>query len=167
MSAGARLTVMRLAGRARPEAISADRTRSRDSATALSPRPTMVKATVPEAICTWTSTGRASTPSKATVDTRATMSAPRPGSPMGQNVCRTSARAQAVKWAGPNRVWSELESSRRILANKRISYGSATVPNLSWLALGSKCLPLFAVPRQRGADSIPATDKKFNTLFLS
>ncbi len=36
----------------------------------------MVKATVPEAICTWTSTGRASTPSKATVDTRATMSAP-------------------------------------------------------------------------------------------
>jgi hypothetical protein len=37
----------------------------------------MVKATVPEAICTWTSTGRASTPSKATVDTRATISAPR------------------------------------------------------------------------------------------
>ena len=71
---------MRLAGRARPEAISAERTRSRDSATALSPRPTMVKATVPEAICTWTSTGRASTPSKATVDTRATISAPRPGS---------------------------------------------------------------------------------------
>ena len=39
----------------------------------------MVKATVPEAICTWTSTGRVSTPSKATVDTRATMSAPAPG----------------------------------------------------------------------------------------
>ena len=71
---------MRLAGSARPEAISAERTRSRDSATALSPSPTMVKATVPEAICTWTSTGRASTPSKATVETRATISAPRPGS---------------------------------------------------------------------------------------
>ena len=40
----------------------------------------MVKATVPGAICTWTSTGRASTPSKATVETRATISAPRPGS---------------------------------------------------------------------------------------
>ena len=66
---------MRLAGSARPEATSAERTRSRDSATALSPRPTMVKATVPAAICTWTSTGRASTPSNATVDTRATMSA--------------------------------------------------------------------------------------------
>src|SRR6476620_7826754 len=42
MSAGARLTVMRLAGSARPEAISAERTRSRDSATALSARPTTV-----------------------------------------------------------------------------------------------------------------------------
>ena len=67
---------MRLAGRARPEAISAERTRSRNSATALSPRPTTVKATAPPAICTWTSTGRASTPSKATVDTRDTMSGP-------------------------------------------------------------------------------------------
>jgi hypothetical protein len=52
MSAGARLTVIRLAGSASPEAMSAERTRSRDSATALSPRPTMVNATVPEAICT-------------------------------------------------------------------------------------------------------------------
>ena len=34
---------MRLAGSARPEAFSAARTRSRDSATALSPRPTSVK----------------------------------------------------------------------------------------------------------------------------
>src|SRR5271154_5707769 len=76
MSAGARVTVVRLAGRARPEAISAERPRSRDSATALSPRPTTVKATAPPAICTWTSTGRASTPSKATVDTRDTMSWP-------------------------------------------------------------------------------------------
>ena len=38
-----------------------------------------MKATVPEAICTWTSTGRASTPSKATVDTRDTIPAPRLG----------------------------------------------------------------------------------------
>ena len=42
------ITVMRLAGSARPEAINAERTRSRNSATALSPRPTMVKATVPD-----------------------------------------------------------------------------------------------------------------------
>jgi hypothetical protein len=47
----------------------------------------MVKATVPEAICTWTSTGRASTPSKAIVDTRATMSAPR----LGSSIVRTFA----------------------------------------------------------------------------
>src|SRR5579883_1778087 len=73
MSAGARLTVMRLAGKARPEALSAARTRSRDSPTALSARPTTMKAMAPGAICTWTSTGRASMPSKATVDTRATM----------------------------------------------------------------------------------------------
>src|ERR1700676_2558652 len=76
MSAGARLTVMRLAGSARPEAMRAERTRSRDSATALSPRPTIMKTTVPEAICTCTSTGLASTPSKATVDTRDTISPP-------------------------------------------------------------------------------------------
>jgi hypothetical protein len=79
MSAGARLTVMRLAGSASPDAISAERTRSRDSATALSPRPTIMKTTVPEAICTCTSTGRASTPSNATVDTRDTISPPCPG----------------------------------------------------------------------------------------
>ena len=65
---------MRLAGSARPEAVSAARTRSRDSPTALSARPTMVKATSPLAICTCTSTGRVSTPSNATVATRVTMS---------------------------------------------------------------------------------------------
>ena len=64
---------MRLAGSASPEAISAARTRSRDSATALSGSPTTVKATVPGAICTCTSTARASIPSKATVATRVTM----------------------------------------------------------------------------------------------
>ena len=55
----------------------------------------MVKATVPAAICTWTSTGRASTPSNATVETRATMSAPRLGSLTRGNICRTLARTQA------------------------------------------------------------------------
>ncbi len=38
---------MRLAGRASPEAMSAPRTRSRDSATALSARPTTLKLTEP------------------------------------------------------------------------------------------------------------------------
>jgi hypothetical protein len=64
---------MRFAGMASPEATSAARTRSRLSATALSGRPTTVKATFPEAICTCTSTARASIPSKATVATRVTM----------------------------------------------------------------------------------------------
>jgi hypothetical protein len=56
-----------------PDATSAERTLSRDSATALSPRPTTLKTTLPFEICTWTSTGRVSIPSKATVDTRTTI----------------------------------------------------------------------------------------------
>ena len=73
---------MRLAGIASPDAISAERTRSFDSATALSPSPTMLKTTLPGAIWTWTSTGRASIPSKATVATRTTIA--RPGSRPGE-----------------------------------------------------------------------------------
>ena len=65
---------MRLAGSARPDAISAERTRSRDSATALSPQPDDDEGDLAgRQICTWTSTGRASMPSKATVETRATI----------------------------------------------------------------------------------------------
>src|SRR5262249_46235095 len=48
-SAGARLTVMRRAGSARPEATSAARTRSRASDTALSGRPTTLNAGSPGA----------------------------------------------------------------------------------------------------------------------
>src|SRR5690606_13296445 len=55
-----------------PTAVRAARMRSRLSATALSGRPTMVKPTKPEEICTWTSTGTASMPWKATVLIRAT-----------------------------------------------------------------------------------------------
>ena len=54
-----------------PDRVSAPRTRSRLSATALSGRPTMVKAGSPGPIWTCTSTARASIPSKATVVTRA------------------------------------------------------------------------------------------------
>src|SRR5580692_1328483 len=64
---------MRRAGSASPEAISAERTRSLASETALSGRPTMAKAGSPGATCTCTSTARASIPSKATVETRWTM----------------------------------------------------------------------------------------------
>ena len=64
---------MRRAGSASPEAISAERTRSRASETALSGKPTMAKAGKPGATCTCTSTARASIPSKATVETRWTM----------------------------------------------------------------------------------------------
>ena len=67
------MTVMRLAGSASPEAMRAERTRSRDYATALSARPTIMKATLPGAICTCTSTGRALMPWKATVETRVTI----------------------------------------------------------------------------------------------
>src|ERR1700728_3201312 len=68
--------VMRRAGNASPDAIKAERTRSRASDTALSGRPTMVKAGMPGATWTWTSTGRTSMPSNETVETRWTMSAP-------------------------------------------------------------------------------------------
>jgi len=53
------------------------RTRSRDSPTALSGRPTTAKAGMPAPICTCTSTGSASMPWNATVVTWATMNAPR------------------------------------------------------------------------------------------
>ena len=53
-----------------PEAISAERTRSRASETALSGSPTIANAGKPGATCTCTSTARASIPSKATVETR-------------------------------------------------------------------------------------------------
>src|SRR5215470_16501883 len=67
---------MRRAGSARPEAISAERTRSRASETALSARPTTWKAGSPCETWTCTSTARASIPSKATVETRATIPGP-------------------------------------------------------------------------------------------
>ncbi len=60
--------VMRRAGKAKPEAINAERTRSRASETALSGRPTMVKAGMPGATF-----GRSPIPSKATVATRWTI----------------------------------------------------------------------------------------------
>jgi hypothetical protein len=59
---GGELTVMRRGGRPRPKEVSAARTRSRDSATALSGSPTTVKAGKPEAIVTWVSTSMTSTP---------------------------------------------------------------------------------------------------------
>ena len=66
-SAGERLTVMRFAGSARPIEVIAARTRSLASETALSGRPTRLKAGRPAAIAHCTSTSRASTPWKATV----------------------------------------------------------------------------------------------------
>jgi hypothetical protein len=65
---------MRRGGSARPSAAKAARTRSRDSATALSGRPTTLNAGSPEAIVTWVSTSMTSTPLNATVRTRATIS---------------------------------------------------------------------------------------------
>ena len=67
---------MRRGGSPRPSAASAARTRSRNSATALSGSPTTVKAGSPEAIVTWASTSITSTPWNATVRTLATMPHP-------------------------------------------------------------------------------------------
>lgn len=66
-SAGARLTVIRFGGSARPSELNAARTRSRLSPTALSGKPTMEKAGNPLATCTCTSMSRQSMPAKATV----------------------------------------------------------------------------------------------------
>ena len=56
---------MRLGGSDRPMAVRAARTRSLDSATALSGSPTISRAGRPPEICTCTSTGTASMPEKA------------------------------------------------------------------------------------------------------
>jgi hypothetical protein len=61
------LTVIRFDGSAMESEVSAARTRSRASDTALSGRPTREKAGIPGATAHWTSTIRASTPSNATV----------------------------------------------------------------------------------------------------
>ncbi len=58
---------MRFAGSAMARAVSAARTRSLASVTALSGRPTTAKDGTPAETAHWTSTRRASTPSKATV----------------------------------------------------------------------------------------------------
>jgi len=56
------LTVIRRGGSASPSAFKAARTRSRDSATALSGSPTTLKATTPEVMVTWASTSIGSMP---------------------------------------------------------------------------------------------------------
>ncbi len=63
---------MRLGGMARPIAAMAARTRSLDSETALSARPTTLKAGRPGETAHCTSTGLASTPRNATVWARVT-----------------------------------------------------------------------------------------------
>ncbi len=67
ISAGARFTTTRFGGIATPMAVSAARTRSRNSPTALSGRPTSWKPGAPGESWHWTSTSRASMPSKATL----------------------------------------------------------------------------------------------------
>ncbi len=67
----ARLISTRLDGSARPIAVSAARTRSRASPTALSGSPTTIIEGTPAEICTCTSTGTASMPAKAKVRMRA------------------------------------------------------------------------------------------------
>ena len=73
MIAGSLHNAILRAGNARPMAFNAARTRSRDSPTALSGRPTMVKVGRPLEMATYASIGRTSIPAKATVLTCATM----------------------------------------------------------------------------------------------
>ena len=71
MSAGARFTVIRSKGKAKPALRIAVRTRSRLSRTAESGRPTVVKAGRPAVMSTSTRTSAASTPTSAAESTRA------------------------------------------------------------------------------------------------
>ena len=73
MKAGARLAVIRPSGNLKPELRIADRMRSRDSRTAVSPRPTTVNAGRPLRMSTSTQTGKGWTPSMANVATLASM----------------------------------------------------------------------------------------------
>ena len=75
-SAGARFTVMRRMGNSQPELRTAARTRSRDSWTAVSGRPTTVKAGRPEAISASTSTMTPCMPMSAQVLTLVSISRP-------------------------------------------------------------------------------------------
>ncbi len=76
ISAGARLTMMRFAGSESPSEWIAARTRSFDSPTALSGRPTIANVGRPPTVCTCTSMGVTSIPSNATVLTCATIPSP-------------------------------------------------------------------------------------------
>lgn len=62
LSAGAKFMVMRLTGKSKPQFFRAERTRSRDSFTAASGRPTSSKAGSPWERSASTSTGNASMP---------------------------------------------------------------------------------------------------------
>src|SRR5439155_9593904 len=121
MSEGARLTVIRLSGNSKPELTSAARTRSRDSCTAASGRPTIVKDGRPGWMSASTVTGSASTPTSANVTTRAST-----GRTLGGRNARKKARPAknrhkgGAKWAhrcacGPYR--------RTMAADARIGTG--------------------------------------------
>ena len=78
-SAGARLTVSRSAGKEKWQLRSAARTRSRDSRTAASGRPTISKAGMPGARLTSVVTTNPSMPARPRLSTEASMAFPPPG----------------------------------------------------------------------------------------
>ncbi len=78
---GARFTVTRRRGQGSPLESSAARTRSRDSRTAASGRPTMVKPGSPLETWTSTETGRPTAPVRVAAEMEASM--PRNGRPLG------------------------------------------------------------------------------------
>ncbi len=94
--------MIRLGGSARPSALSAARTRSRISPTALSGSPTTVNATMPpEEIWTWTSMSITSMPWKATVLTRATIGCACSSSRRGTSLRERTDREQQESDARP------------------------------------------------------------------
>ena len=103
--AGARFTVIRRCGNANPEFSSAACTRSRDSRTAASPRPTIVNAGRPLRRSTSTVIGREESPSMAKVATRAST-----GRTLGALVCRSAPIRHEMHVEG---VTTSRSSSRR------------------------------------------------------
>src|SRR4051794_18265385 len=79
---------MRRIGNSKPALATAERTRSRASRTALSPRPTIPNAGRPARMSTSTQTGRASRPSSAKVRTRASIRRPGHGGRAGEGRSR-------------------------------------------------------------------------------
>ena len=106
----ARLIVIRRAAKASPEAIIAERTRSRASKAALSGGPTMVKAGMPGATAPGRRRSESRCPSNATGVTRWTMSDPALTPPSGSCAVRTLGNKCAVPFRATRTILPRTKS---------------------------------------------------------